>query len=818
MNTTVLFFLIVPFLLVSVSLLQPIANKASVSPTIFIILTGVAISLMAGYQGEFLISSGIPSETISFLTNPPVDSQVILYTFLPLLLFQVSLMIDFRQCLNDIWAILTMAVVAVLVSTFLIGGSLSVFSGLPLAACLLLGAIVATTDPAAVVAIFRDLGASQRLTRIVEGESLLNDAAAIVLFGIFLGLVAHPVEASFLWSAGQMALMFAGGLALGVVSGWAFSLAFPLLREHRSAQVTTSIALPYAVYSIAESFMGGSGVVAVVAAGIVFSVRGRVGATPGNWTYLEEVWEQLEFIAGALVFVLAALLIPKMLSSFTFHHFGLLMVLVVAATLSRAIVVFGAFPVIGALTNSSKISARYQFVITWGGLRGAMTLALALAVTEQTGVPTEVSAFVSSLATAFVLSSLLLNGLTLKPLLKALGLNELSAVDQTTRAQINAIHMSDTIDAIRNTAEKYGISEDTSEKVANAYRLRSGSENSMGDIKSDISDKEKLKVGLIALVTREREITMRHLDDRSISAGTAGRLLADISRMEEQVRSEGRLGYLNTSRANLRHSTSFRGAQVLHRYLGLHSPLARRVADRFEYLLALRSVANDLLAFKGKAISPVFGDRVAEILAEIIKQRKDEILKEYEALRLQYPKYASALDARFLASRALHSERNAIEVAYERRIIGPELRGSLENTLASVHSRSRSRPKLDMGLRTRDLIDSHPFLKGLTKSQRKRLAKSLKSRFVVPGEVVQKKGDLNKHIWFVADGAVEIASAKTARRLGSGDIFGLPGKDRSKFRRSDVTALSYGKLLYIPKKDFPFRSELEGHAKMGQGA
>ena len=140
-----------------------------------------------------------------------------LYVLLPTLLFQVALGLNLRRMAEDWVPILVMAVVAVVVATFAIGFALQPFTTLPLVACLLLGAIVATTDPSAVVSIFRNIAAPQRLTRIVEGESLLNDAAAIALFGFFLTFVMLGVPNPTLQDAlvGFPILIFGG-----VATGW----------------------------------------------------------------------------------------------------------------------------------------------------------------------------------------------------------------------------------------------------------------------------------------------------------------------------------------------------------------------------------------------------------------------------------------------------------------------------------------------------------------------------------------------------------------------------------------------------------------------
>ena len=148
---------------------------------------------------------------------------------------------------------------------------------------LLLGTIVATTDPAAVVAIFRELGAPPRLTRLLEGESLLNDAAAIVLFGVIVVDLltdgAHPASAP-----GSCALPrpFSAGWLLGAVAGRLFGADPAAARRSRSAEVTLSVALPYIVYLVGEEVFDVSGVVAVVSAGLTAGAIGRVRLPAGQ--------------------------------------------------------------------------------------------------------------------------------------------------------------------------------------------------------------------------------------------------------------------------------------------------------------------------------------------------------------------------------------------------------------------------------------------------------------------------------------------------------------------------------------------------------
>jgi CPA1 family monovalent cation:H+ antiporter len=165
--------------------------------------------------------------------------------------------------------------VAVFVSAAGIGFTLSFVGGVPLTVALLLGSIVATTDPAAVVGIFRDLGVPLRLVRLVEGESLLSDAAAIVLFTTLLRIISEGIHPGLSASAFHFAESFGGGLLLGFVGGRVFGALVPLLGGARLAEVTLSLALPYIVYLTGEEVFDVSGVVAVVSAGLIAGAGGR---------------------------------------------------------------------------------------------------------------------------------------------------------------------------------------------------------------------------------------------------------------------------------------------------------------------------------------------------------------------------------------------------------------------------------------------------------------------------------------------------------------------------------------------------------------
>jgi|SRR5215469_1920041 len=180
--------IVIAALLVVVGLCQPLAAYLKLPPPV---LLG-AVGLVLGGFPALMEHLGWSQEANAFakaFVDLPVSSGTFIYVFLPLLVFEAGIATDVRRMLQDAAPILLLAVVATLISTAVVGLALWPLAGVSLAVCLLLGAVVSTTDPAAVIAIFRDIGAPARLTRLVEGEALLNDAAAIALFAVLLGMI-----------------------------------------------------------------------------------------------------------------------------------------------------------------------------------------------------------------------------------------------------------------------------------------------------------------------------------------------------------------------------------------------------------------------------------------------------------------------------------------------------------------------------------------------------------------------------------------------------------------------------------------------------
>ncbi|MEM9736538.1 MAG: cation:proton antiporter, partial [Pseudomonadota bacterium] len=585
---------VVAGLFLVIGLSEPLAAKIGLPFSVILAILGTLIGGTALFFLQTDLTDAL-NPVAEAILGFPITSNVFLYVLLPTLLFQATLGMNLRRMMDDWVPIFVMAVVAVLVATLTVGYALSAVSTLPLVACLLLGAIVSTTDPSAVVSIFRSIAAPQRLSRIIEGESLLNDAAAIALFGLFVGFVMVGVPDPTVQDALKAFPMLLLG---GALTGWLLARLglwlMAMLDGFELAQISISIALPYLAFIGAEQTVGASGVIAVVVSGITLNLAAPGRLTPQSWSRLTAIWDVLAYWAGALIFILAAILIPKFLSDLRLSDLGLLGVVIVAALAARAAVLFGLLPLLSLLRASPKVEGPYRVAILWGGLRGAITLALALAVTENGRVPGEVQRIVGILATGFTLFTLLVQGTTLRRIIGWLGLDRLSPLDEALSQQVVAVALQTVREDVATSNSNYDLNADIirAEAVLFGARLQEAVRRAEGA--QDILDRDRVTLGLISIAGAERDIVLQHMRDRSLSTRLAEDALVDIDRLIEATRLDGRIGYVSAARRTVTFGWRFRAAAILNDWLGISNPIAVMTAHRFEILLAQRLVLRDV--------------------------------------------------------------------------------------------------------------------------------------------------------------------------------------------------------------------------------
>ena len=793
---------IVAALFIVISLSEPLAERTRLPYTVVLAIIGAFIGAAAVYVSRYGQDVfGIAHAFLLF--DFSIRSNVFLYVLLPTLLFQVSLGVNLRRMADDWVPILVMAVLAVVVATFVIGFALTPFTSLPLMACLMLGAIVATTDPSAVVSIFRNIAAPQRLTRIVEGESLLNDAAAIALFGFFLTFVMMGVPNPTLRDAlVEFPILIFGGIATGLLASRICIAALGQLGRFPLAQISLSVALPYLAYLVAERMLGVSGVIAVVMAGMTLNYLGPGRLSPANWAWLREVWNVLAHWAGALIFLLAALLVPGLLGEIQLRDLMLIAIIVVAATGARLFILYGVLPLLTALRLSPRVDRPYRIAILWGGLRGAVTLALALAVTENLRIPLDIKREVGILATGFTLFTLLVQGTTLRWVISFLGLDKLSALDRALSNQVIAVALQNVRDEVSTTAKRHELTGEIVRTEARRFAERLDNAMAKAEIADAILDRDRITLGLVALAGSERDLILETFRQQLISARLADRMLSDVDRLIERTRAGGRDAYRATGRVSLGRGTWYRFAIFLHNRLHVSGPLARMTADRFEILLNQRLILRDLHGYIDDKIRRIHGHRVSDLLHELLKRREEETHSAVDGLRLQYPGYAEEIERRFIRRISLRLEEREYEILYQDGLIGRELFITLTQELSGQRKRAEARPALDLAVQKTELVRQFPLFADMAEASRSQLARALKARYVQPGEVLLRKQDTPREVCFIASGAVEIETAGQKHKLGRGEMFGELSLLSRHVRRTQVTAISHCALLVLDEPSF----------------
>ena len=307
-----------------------------------------------------------------------VTPELVLLVILPGLVFEAAYRLRFAELRRWFSGLLLLAVPGVLVSAGIVAVVLHLATGLPLDLAFIVGAMVSATDPAAVVATFKRLAVSRSLSTIVDGESLLNDGTGLVLFAIAVRAVTQPVgPADAVISFVAAVVISAGiGLAAGIVAARLISGVGDHLIE-----LTISVVLAYGTYLLADDF-GLSGVIATVTAAVVLGNYGPGRAlTQTGADAIDTVWEFLAFLLTAVVFLLVGLAIPP---ERLFGSLGPIVWVVIAMLLGRVLIVYGLLGAVSRLAPLPGLSAAvpgpWLHILFWGGLRGAVAVAMALAL------------------------------------------------------------------------------------------------------------------------------------------------------------------------------------------------------------------------------------------------------------------------------------------------------------------------------------------------------------------------------------------------------------------------------------------------------
>ena len=449
-------------LFISAALLNSIANWLKVPYPIPLVIGGLAIGLIPG------------------MPDIELDPDLVLLVFLPPLLYSSAFFYDLRTLRNDARVIALNSIGLTLATAAAVGVVAHEVMDLPWAVSFALGAIVSPTDPAAATAIMRRVGAPRRLVNILEGESLINDAAALVTFKVAVAAaIGEGVSTS------HTLLQFAGDAAGGIAIGFVIGQAIAEIRKRVNdvnTELTISLFSAYGAFVPADQ-LGVSGVLAVVTCGLVLGFRAPEIASPESRMQGYAMWSILTFLLNATLFILIGLQLPAIVDGLSGEPAGqvvgyaaLIIAVVIAMRFIYGNVITAIIRTLDRRPSQLARRSSWQMRVAgaWSGMRGAVSLAAALSLplTTNSGDPFPGRDLIQFITFSLILVTVVGQGLTLPWLIRRLGLVEDGADEQNEELKARLVIARAALDRVDELEEEEWTRDETLERVRALYQFR----------------------------------------------------------------------------------------------------------------------------------------------------------------------------------------------------------------------------------------------------------------------------------------------------------------------------------------------------------
>lgn len=419
-----------------------VAKRINIPYTVLLVIVGLLLVPIAQLP--------ILEPVLGFLDDLVLTPELLFFIFLPILIFESAFNMKIRKMVESAWSITLLAVFGLLVSTVVIATALYVLFPLlglhvPYIVTLLFGAIISSTDPVAVLALFKDYGAPKRLSLIFEGESLFNDGTAVALFLVILSIAENGFNGvtTVFDGIGMFITMVISGIAIGLVMASLFSRALRYTKSNEFVSVTLLIISAHLVFIISEAINENglfglpihvSSIIATTVAALFLGNHARHILSPHTDHYLEKSVEHLAFVANSLVFLLAGMLFASIKIDLAELWLPIVVTIIIVA-LARIIAVYTITLPINFFKLEAPIPASWQRLLAWGSLRGALAIIIVMLIPENLTVPGwehsySLRDFILALTIGCILATLFIKALTIKSLINRYHLNEPLAIDQ----------------------------------------------------------------------------------------------------------------------------------------------------------------------------------------------------------------------------------------------------------------------------------------------------------------------------------------------------------------------------------------------------
>jgi CPA1 family monovalent cation:H+ antiporter len=761
--------------------------------TVLLAFVGVVLHHLADFFPGF-----------AWVVELQLEPEVVFFLLLPALIFQSAYTLQTRELVKNLLPILVLAVPALVISAMLIGLGLWQWVGLPLVAALLFGALISATDPVAVVALFKELGAPKRLTMLVEGESLLNDGTALVLVKIILAtaLMGAFTTGTILTGVWQFFVVAVGGNLLGIILSLPLNRLIHYFGGGGLIATAFTVIAAYGGFIIAEHYLDLSGVMATVSSGIVLGSLAPTAVQAEARSQVHSFWEFAEYVCNCLLFLLLGLSVDL---QFIAQYGYMILVAIFLVLTTRALLVYTLVPLLSRFWQLEKVSFRYQSIMFWGGLKGGLAVAIALSL------PMDFAwrEVILGLTIGVVLFTLLVNAATIKPLMRLFGLDRPGFYERLEHRHIRK-QLAQTSLAYLANLHQDGYITEAARQFAESQLALPPDDLDEWEVEEPDMDQRRL-YGMRQALGLEYHAYQTLYEQGLLPELLALTLKREVSARQERLALSRSLpnDVLNLAAFSPQYSSSLLHVletiliRLLRRADWLEIPMAYlqdiRLSQELERLIAASMAYRQVI----KALQAYRDDPVYIEVQSFYRKLDDEALARLGRLHEQFPAFATWVERRLAVRSALELRLTQLEKRYEQGDISdkPYLyqKRELRDHIVKVqHAHHRT-----FHQQRTPLLQKVPLFAELRPEELAELSAVSRLMYYLPGDVVIQQGEVSNALFIIAGGQVEVLGEKEEGKglLNRGDFFGEIALLQNTPRTATVRVVSPSTLLRLRRKD-----------------